>query len=140
MTTTIATPFEAMTKVWKLLNAQVAGNLTGGVYKMNRPLGSTLEDIVVNSLPTVAGTGDLDECIINVNCYAPSVPSTKNGVTFKVANTKRMQEIAELVAGKLRNVDDTGGHYAVNGIAVLHELSTDDYYTNIRVYFKFTNV
>lgn len=78
-----------------LLNAEIDKIINGKIYKDIRPVGSTSEDIVINSL--VMNNQFLQNGVFNVNCYIPLVAITHNGITQKRKNLKRLKEIVDKV-------------------------------------------
>ncbi len=132
------TNYDALDVIFKRLNTLVKPSISGKVYKLRRPLNSKLEDIVINALPISDEIPQ--ECIVNVNCYAPNIETKISGVSTLSPDTKRMKEVAELVAETLEDVDAADYHYFISNQAVLQDESSDEHYTNFRVTFLFTDI
>lgn len=132
------TNYDALNVIYKRLNTLVKPSISGKVYKLRRPLNSRLEDIVINALPISDEIPQ--ECTVNVNCYAPNIETKVSGVSTSSPDTKRMKEVADLVAENLENVDDQDCHYFIMNQAVLQDEAAEEYYTNFRVTFLFTAI
>lgn len=66
--------------------------ITGGIYKDKRPIGSKVEDIVINSID--GDTEILQEFILNVNCHVPYkqyYASPGGAVQYRIDNERLMQ-------------------------------------------------
>lgn len=76
-----------------LLNAGIDKQINGRIYKDQRPVNSTTEDVVINSL--VMNNHFLQNGVFNVNCHIPKISVTQNGITQKRKNNRRLKEIAD---------------------------------------------
>lgn len=132
------TNYDALDVIFNRLNTLVKPSISGKVYKLRRPLNSKLEDIVINALPI--GDEVPKECIVNVNCYVPNIDTKISGVSTSSPDTKRMKEVANLVAESIENVDEQHCHYFISNQAVIQDEAAEEYYTNFRVTFLFTEI
>ncbi len=130
------TNIEAAGIVWKVLNEHLSGLITGGVYKFNRPFDSVDEDIVLTALPIT--TNHLQECVVNVNCYAPNLKvKIKGKVDDTIADSVRLAELTQLVFDHAHDVSLEGCYFYVSGQAILANEAGDEHYSNIRLTFLF---
>ncbi|MDP2234967.1 MAG: hypothetical protein Q8J88_00915 [Bacteroidales bacterium] len=133
------TNFDAIDAIWKRLTAQqIATAISGEIYKLQRPFNSDKEDIVINALPITETIPQ--ECVVNVNCYVPNLIVKVKGQETKMPDTVRIKQISDLVLSKLENVAEATFHYFVTNQAVLANESGNEYYSNIRLTFIFTNI
>lgn len=106
---------------------------TGVVSKYSRVAGSVLEDIVINTLPI--NTGSLQRGTANVNIYVADL----NVGTGKVANTKRIGQLARLAVDVLYEGYGADYNYWLTSQSVIQEVESNSHYLNLRVDFKFHN-
>lgn len=85
-----------------LLKAGIDQQINGKIYKDKRPVESSDEDIVINSLTMT--NGYMQNGVFNVNCYVPMLSMSNNGITQYVKNEQRLKEIADLVYLVLNDV------------------------------------
>lgn len=85
------TALKGVTEIYKILKTQNLG-ISGGIYKYRRPINSTKEDIVINSLPIT--NGYMQKGTYNVNCYVQNIHG--------MPNTSRLEEIANKVQSILK--------------------------------------
>lgn len=81
--------------------------LNGGLYKMERPQNSQLEDIVVSSM--LVGDGGFQEGVANVNIYIPKMDVSIGGQLQKMANTGRISTVWSLATLALE--ENSGSTY-----------------------------
>ncbi len=127
---------DAIDIIWKKLNTTVKQQITGDVYKLNRRINSDKEDIVINSLPI---SPDFPEsCVVNVNIYVPNISVKIYGkVDNTMPDTLRLKQLTKLVRQQLESVSEAHYIYSYDGQAVIPSPETNEYYSNIRVYFVF---
>lgn len=70
--------------------SSLADAVTGGIYKDQRPLNSTKEDVVISVL--ASSTSQVQTFILNVNVYVKDV---KRGDEY-IENTKRLRTLSDL--------------------------------------------
>lgn len=112
--------------------------INGGVYKYTRPVNSSLEDVVINSLPV---TGEqLQQAIVNVNVFVPNQDVSIDEVQQKTANHVRLKALAALAVTEL--TDGISGDYTwgVQQQTVIEDDESDSYYVNIRLQFYVSNI
>ena len=90
------TVFDGKQWILELLNqSNVKTIISGKIYKDKRPIGSTKEDIVINSLPMTSNF--LQNGIFNINCYVPYISVKIDGVDQNMPNNARLEAIAKAV-------------------------------------------
>lgn len=127
--------FDTDAVLYKTLKADTGitgASLTGDIWVRQRPEGSKLEDIVVN---TIALTQDSFPQIgtSNINVHVPDLAVTVNGAQTKVSNDKRLKAISALVLSAIRTVKVPGLKMIIEGQNVIQEPEINQHYVNIRV-------
>lgn len=135
------TPFDAIDIIWQKLHASSIA-VSGGIYKLSRPLNSAKEDIVVNSITLNAD--QLQEGVLNVNIHVPNLTLEIGGVTDNSQpNFSRLKALTDTVVGILIDqwADDGSYNFSVqqpgNPIA---EPDINQHYSNIRIEFFSVNL
>lgn len=91
-----------------LKNSSLNSALNGGLYKMERPQNSQLEDIVVSSM--LVGDGGFQEGVANVNIYIPKMDVNIGGQVQKMPNTSRISTVWPLATLALE--ENSGDDYS----------------------------
>jgi len=127
---------EAVDVIWKILFTVLTNQISGGIFKLTRPMESVLEDVVVNSLPITVDT--IQKCVVNVNCYVPDINVNLGGKSQMMANTARLKELAAIV---MENLEDNAGEEHYFHLQNQHILKADEsqHYINLRIEVVFTN-
>jgi len=117
-----------------LLSAE--NKITGGLYKLQRPLNSKKEDIVINALPLVKGA--VSRCILNVNIYVPNLDfSHLHGSWMQQdrtqPDTKRLADLAWLANRSLPEIWINGHTFQVVQDTIFPD--GDHHYLNFRIEF-----
>lgn len=107
--------------------------VTGEVCQWKRPNGSTLEDIVINSLPI--GDGSAQRGTSNVNVYVADI-ETGGG---KMPDSGRMHVLAGLALQTLKEGYGPDYNFWLVNQGTIAEPETDQHYINFRIDFKFHN-
>lgn len=120
--------------LWKLIeDSSLKEEITGNVYKHERPAGSKKEDVVINSLPI--NNLQLQESLVNVNIYAPNGSVKAGGVQNDTVAHERLQELTAIATGVLddvfNQVEDTG--FDVQQMVLIKDDTTGEFYMNIRI-------
>ncbi len=119
-------------------NAGLAATITGSVYKRNRPVSSTEEDIVIGSLPVT--NDQLQRTVANVNIHVPLLEiATENGQDTQ-PDTVRLKELTDMVILIVNDIVGPDYYYDVQQQNVFFDSITNDYYSNIRVNFFLENL
>ncbi len=128
---------DAIDIVWQKINSTVKASIDGDVYKLNRPINSKKEDIVINSLPI---TPDFpQQCVVNINCYVPNLNVKINGKNDNtIPNTARLKALTNLIMSHTDNVEGANFCYYFEGQATLRSPETNEYFSNIRLFFVFS--
>ncbi|MBN8821274.1 MULTISPECIES: hypothetical protein [unclassified Spirosoma] len=130
------TGLDALTILYQLIaDSALKTAISGGVYKLKRPLGSQLEDIVLNALPFNADQVQIGT--INANLYVPNLKEKIGGKEQEVADLARMQELVNLATSLFAEHYDASYDFWLVNVATLEEEETGQFYTNLRIDFKF---
>lgn len=116
------------------------GSVSGGVYPFQRPLNSTREDVVVNSL--AMGREAVQEGMLNVNVYVPNRQYA--GATTTDSTRPDMERLAVLNGIGSDFLEDSWNEAGT----VNYELQQDSiqkdgnaqHYVNFRVIFRALNI
>lgn len=114
--------------------------VSGGVYPFQRPLNSTKEDVVVNSLPM--GRGAVQEGVLNVNVFVPN--KTYHGATLTDTTRPNMDRLTAL---SVKGGEVLNDYWSEDG-QISYELLQDtimqdensQHYINFRVIFRTLNI
>lgn len=115
-------------------------NITGNIYKYQRPLNSPLEDIVINSLPM--SNDQLQECIVNWNIHVPNLRLDFGGKSDNSQpDTIRLKQLTKAIKDHLSEFWGDDAEYQFN-IQQENLIRDDDgtWYMNIRVEFRNVNL
>ncbi|HEY1055011.1 MAG TPA: hypothetical protein VGE24_07745 [Emticicia sp.] len=85
------------------------GLISGKIYKGERPLNSTAEDIVISSM--LIGEGTLQPGVANVNIYIPKLYQNIGGTMQHIKDTKRVEEVLAIAAEVLK--ESFGEYYSL---------------------------
>jgi len=121
----------AIDTIWKLVNASALKTaLTGGIYKLQRPVNSAKEDVVINALPL---TIDVPQrCDVNVNIYVPNLKLTNDSTQ---PNFKRMDTLAALALALLESGSGTGYVYHAMNTVLMRASAGNDHIISTRLTF-----
>jgi hypothetical protein len=122
----------------ELKSGPLKSAINGGVYKYTRPLNSSLEDVVINSLPVT--NQQLQQAIVNVNVFVPNADISLGGSQQKMADHVRLKALGALAVDELK--DGISGDYTwdVQQQTVIQDDESDSYYINIRLQFYVSNI
>lgn len=111
----------------------------GGLYKVQRPVNSISEDVVINSLPL--NHEDIQEGVLNVNIYVPNLVLELNGITDNSQpNYKRITELSAIASNVLDDVWEASADYTFNiQQDNLFEDTNNQHYINFRIEFYSPN-
>lgn len=85
-----------------LIEGNILNVISGIVYRDKRPIGSTKEDIVINSI--AMDNSFLQDGVFNVNCYVPMLLKKINNIDQYLPNTVREDAISKAVYPLLEKV------------------------------------
>lgn len=89
--------------IWlHLKGGNLSKEITGKLWKQERPVNSYQEDVVINSLPV--NNFQLQTSVINVNIHVPNLSIKNNDVQEKIPNTVRLNQLFELAKIELTDV------------------------------------
>ena len=83
--------------------------IRGGIYKGERPLDSSNEDIVISSL--LIGEGTLQAGVANVNIYIPKIYQNIDGKMQTIKDTSRVDEVLAVAREVLH--ESYGSYYSL---------------------------
>lgn len=126
------TSFDLNTILFRLLEAHKP-NMSGYIYKDERPDDSTTEDIVVNTI-------DLSQEFFpqlgtsNINIHVTDIDVNIAGRPQKKANSKRLEVLTNEVLTIVRNAEITGLKLIVESQNLLKDQEVaEQHYVNIRI-------
>ena len=112
----------------------------GNLYKRQRPAGSKVEDVVINTL--ILNRLVIQEGVLNVNLYVPNlVLNTATGVDTTQPNNSRLLELSILANAALEEIWATDGSYTFQ-VQQDHtfEDTNNQHYQNFRIEFTAVNM
>lgn len=121
----------------KLKGSDLETAITGSIHKLIRPVGSEVEDIVINCLP--ASNDQLQKATVNVNIYVKD-EYLKIGSNQYMPHYTRLNELAEMAIAQLKNVNEDMYFYDITNQAVMQEREVNQHYVNVRIEFKYINL
>lgn len=109
----------------------------GGLYKVERPTNSALEDIVVSSMLTTDGT--LQDGVSNVNIYVSKKNQNIGGTVQLMRDSKRISELEPIAATVLK--ESYGDFYSlwVSKIQEFDETEINQTRLSFRIEFRLDN-
>ncbi|GAA4328563.1 hypothetical protein [Flaviaesturariibacter amylovorans] len=134
------TTLEIETLIWQhLAGSALKAALTGGIYKMQRPSNSKVEDVVIVSLPV--NNLALQGAVVNVNIHVPDLPVRANEVTGGQPHHTRLQQLAAQAIGILQDTWDEAGEWTwdVQQQNVFKDDEGGGHFVNIRLEFYSIN-
>jgi hypothetical protein len=110
----------------------------GGVYKYQRPVNSTKEDIVINSLPI--NNEQLQQGVFNINIYVPDLPINENGAQINVPDFVRLKELAAIAVAEMNEEWADDYNFSVQQQTVIADEVSKSHYINLRIDFFNINI
>lgn len=115
----------------------LTSEISGTVYKLDRPEQSQKEDIVINALPISTTQPQL--CTANVNLYVPDIHASISGVSQYMPNTSRIKAILKILIPLLEVKADGDYLFHVANQTEIRERDFKRTLVNIRVEFMIIN-
>jgi hypothetical protein len=135
------TTFDIENILYQYLKASaLATEITGGIYKRQKPVNSANEDIVINCLPV--NNLQLQRAVANVNIHVPNKPVFVNGVNdTSHPDHSRLQELAGIAEPILQD-HSVGQDYgfSIQQQQLIQDEGSDFHYINFRIDFYSLNV
>lgn len=130
------TVFAVLKILYQMLSSSPLNEaITGEVYKLQRPAGSALEDVVINTLPL---SGDqIQRGTANVNVYVPDLKTMVASKPLSMPDTARLDLLTELAITMLEQRYAEGYSFWTTGTNVIAEPESGQHYVNIRIEFQF---
>jgi len=131
----IRTDIDIKDALWSWVSAStLAGTITGGVYKDQRPLNSEKEDIVVAVIARDAGT-QIQRATANVNIYVADLRRGQEAIE----NTARLRSLCTEAAGIFEYRHDGDAIYELASQEVMKVNGADWHVINNRIRIRYNN-
>ena len=131
----IQTDIDIKDGIWEwIASSSLAGEVSGSIYKDQRPLNSTKEDIVIAVLARDAGS-QIQNATVNVNIYIPDVRRGKEAID----DTKRLRTVSTLAASILEYRHIGYAIYELASQEIFKANGVDWHVINNRLSVKFCN-
>lgn len=125
------TTLEQVTELYAIINnSPLKTAIDGDIYKLWRPVDSSLEDVVINSI--VIDNELIQTSVANINIYVP-------GLINGMPNSARMETLAILACNFLKEGTDKRFTFFVESQEIFKEMGLNLWFVNIRIKFKFHN-
>jgi hypothetical protein len=135
------TTLDVLTILYQLLlQSSLPSEITGKVRKGERPVGSTKEDIVVNTLPIA--NDNLQRTVANVNVYVPCIEVSENDIQTQKPDYARLDELVDMLLPILKDVREKRDYYLdwQQVSQPIKDEHSNSYFINIRIDFYAFNV
>lgn len=128
------TTFDIDTELYKVLKASttLTTALTGGIYTGERPVGSTKEDVTINT-PSLSQDYEPQRGYSNVNVIAQDLVVKIGGVDQMQANRARLKILANLARAALVAARIPGAGLIIMGQSVIPEPEVSQHFVNLRI-------
>jgi hypothetical protein len=127
------------TLVFQLIwGSSVRSLITGSIYKGEKSVNSTLEDVVVGTI-AVSPDEFTQRATCNINFYVPDLNVTIGGVSQKVQDRLRLESLSNLVINLFPKVGTDYIAWIGDSPGKIFKEVGDMHYANIRIEFNFTN-
>lgn len=120
-----------------LANSNIKQLINGDVYRDKRPINSTKEDIIINSISTDDKT--LQAGLSNINLYVPNINVNIDGVEQVMPNLDRLEELTIILTNTLKEVYFEDGNFYITNIAEFDEEESNSKFVNFRIRFNLLN-
>ncbi len=133
------TTLDTVDIVWSRLDASpLKAEITGGIFKHQRPTGSVKEDVVINGLPI--NNLQVQSAIVNVNIHVPALFIDFEGTQTQQPDNVRLNELSVLAIAALSDVWSQDYNYDVQQQILIMDTDPTDFYVNIRLEFFNINI
>ncbi len=124
----------------KIKNSSLASSITGKIYKdQERPLNSTTEDVVINTLGI--NNLQLQQSVVNVNVFVPNLAQNYGELQNQaMPNFPRLKALAAIAITALKNTWSGDYNFDVQQQLLIQDPDTKDHYINIRLDFYNINI
>jgi len=135
------TTLEVVDIIWKYLSQSTLKTaIGGGIYK-TRPMNSSKEDVIINSLPV--NNRQLQAGIANVNIHVPNLVLQIDGMQdSSQPDDERLKYLTVLATSLMQKVWVISKHFnfTVQQQVVFQEEGKDEHYANIRIEYYSVNL
>lgn len=129
------TTFDCENILYQLLNqSPLKTEISGGIYKRERPQDSKLEDVVISSI--VIDSGSLKSCICNVNIHVSDIDISISGKQQKMPDNHRLSQLAVIAEPVLKNRYGTLYNLWIANQSTFKESETNQHFVNFRIQFN----
>lgn len=119
-----------------LKSGPLVSQITGKLYKRERPVNSEKEDVVISSLST--NNLQLQTGVININIHVPNLTIKSLGVQQKVSDTARLKQLYILSEPELQDKMIGDSYFNIHQQIFFSEETSS--YINIRLEFYNINI
>lgn len=119
----------------KLKGGALVSAITGSLRKNERPINSSKEDVVINSLPT--NNLQLQTGLVNVNIHVPNLTVSSSEGVQKVPNTSRLETLFNMAQTELDEIMIGDTYFDIQQQLFFQEEESS--YINIRLDFYSIN-
>lgn len=129
------TNLEAIDDVYQVVkSSQLMEEVTGSLYKMQRPDNSIVEDVVINALPM--SDGNPGTCVVNINIYVKDLAGEINGKRQTMPDYARMKALALVAAEDFEEYYSGSFTFYIASQSVQREQEINQHYINFRLEYK----
>lgn len=123
----------------RLKTGSLQEEITGDVYKQQRPLNSTKEDVDINALPVI--NAQVQSAVINVNIHAPNLSVIIDGRTdTEQPDWERLKYLCVIAVAMLTDVWAEDYNFDIQQQTLIKDEIYKDHYINIRLDFFSINI
>ena len=135
MSVMIHTDIDIKDEVWNwITQSQLSAEISGSVYKDQRPLNSTLEDIVIAVIARDADR-QMQEATVNVNVYVPDIHRVREAIE----DTTRLRTLCTLAASVFEYRHVGNAIYELDSQEVMKANGIDWHVINNRLRVRYNN-
>ena len=134
------TPSKVIDIAYSVINqSPIKTAMTGCLYKIDRPLNQSTEDIIINALSV--SNEAVQQGIINVNLHVPNLVLGDGGVQDNTrADFARLDELSTIFAPTMDQLFTSGVFFEVQNINIFPEENIAEHFVNFRIIFYSKNV
>jgi hypothetical protein len=119
-------------------STEVKSAVSGGIYVGDRPDGSQLEDITINTLTIPYDR--IQSAISNVNIHVPDLRAKIKGKEQRKKDRERLRTLSQAVVSALESASVPKALFWVDSQATLSEREIGQHYVNLRIRWNIHNV
>lgn len=136
------TQFDMLDIVYNALkNGSLPTAITGSITKLERPMNSQTEDVVI--VPIVQIDDPIHEGEMAINIHVPKVQHVVNKQPQMIPDIVRMKELAAMLAFDLKYIGGDGNTQPFqlykSGENIINDELSRDYYFSTRISYQYYN-